>query len=108
MAALTHGHPKQQVSQWNAQMLRAPGTGAAASAIYLPVGLWPAAGARLAAAHFDVALATALWAGHFPPLTQATPVPAWVAPVGHVLLAPVLAVTCWTQLPIMTHSIPPH
>jgi len=44
----------------------------------------------------------------FRPVTQATPVPAWVAPVGHILLAaPVLAVTCWTQLRLMAHTIPP-
>ncbi len=44
----------------------------------------------------------------FRPLTQATPVPAWVAPAGHLLLAvPVLAVTCWAQLRLMTHTIPP-
>ena len=31
----------------------------------------------------------------FRPLTQTTPVPAWVAPAGHLLLAaPALAVTC--------------
>jgi hypothetical protein len=45
----------------------------------------------------------------FRPLTQATPVPAWVAPAGHLLLAaPILAVTCWAQLRIMTSTIPPH
>ena len=45
----------------------------------------------------------------FRPLTQTTPVPAWVAPAGHLLLAaPVLAVTCWAQLRIMAHTIPPH
>jgi hypothetical protein len=45
----------------------------------------------------------------FRPLTQAAPVPAWVAPAGHLLLAaPILAVTCWAQLRIMTHTIPPH
>ena len=45
----------------------------------------------------------------FRPLTQATPVPAWVAPAGHLLLAaPVLAVTCWAQLRIVAHTIPPH
>jgi hypothetical protein len=45
----------------------------------------------------------------FGPLTQATPVPAWVAPAGHLLLAtPVLAVTCWAQLRIVAHTIPPH
>jgi hypothetical protein len=44
----------------------------------------------------------------FRPLTHATPVPARVAPAGHILLAaPVLAVTCWAQLRIMNHTIPP-
>lgn len=42
----------------------------------------------------------------FRPLTQATPVPAWVAPAGHIALAaPVLAVTCWAQLRIMAHTL---
>jgi hypothetical protein len=45
----------------------------------------------------------------FRPVTQAVPVPAWVAPAGHLLLAvPVLAATCWAQLRIMTYTIPPH
>jgi hypothetical protein len=45
----------------------------------------------------------------FRPVTQAAPVPDWVAPAGHLLLAaPVLAVTCWAQLRIMAHTIPPH
>ena len=45
----------------------------------------------------------------FRPLTQATPVPAWLAPAGHIALAaPVLAVTCWAQLRIAAHTIPPH
>jgi hypothetical protein len=45
----------------------------------------------------------------FRPLTQATPVPAWVVPVCHLLLAaPVLAATCWAQLRIMNYTIPPH
>lgn len=45
----------------------------------------------------------------FRPLTEATPVPAWVTPAGHLLLAaPLLAVTCWAQLRLMTHTIPPH
>jgi hypothetical protein len=45
----------------------------------------------------------------FRPVTQATPVPAWVSSVGHILLAaPVLAVTCWAQLRIMTHTITIH
>jgi hypothetical protein len=44
----------------------------------------------------------------FPPLTQTTPVPAWMAPAGHLLLAvPVLAATCWAQLRIMVQTIPP-
>jgi hypothetical protein len=43
------------------------------------------------------------------PLTQTTPVPAWVAPAGYLLLAaPVLAVTCWAQLRIVAHTIPRH
>jgi len=45
----------------------------------------------------------------FRPLIQATPVPAWVAPAGHILLAaPLLAVTCWVQLRITAHSITAH
>jgi hypothetical protein len=43
----------------------------------------------------------------FRPLTQATPVPAWVTPAGYLLLAtPVLAATCWVQLRLMDHSMP--
>lgn len=42
------------------------------------------------------------------PLIQATPVPAWAVPAGHILLAaPVLAVTCWAQLRIAAHAVPP-
>ncbi len=45
----------------------------------------------------------------FRPVTQAVPVPAWVAPAGHLLLAvPILAATCWAQLRIMAQTIPPH
>ena len=45
----------------------------------------------------------------FRPLTQTTPVPAWTTSAGHLLLAaPVLAVTCWAQLRIIAHTIPPH
>jgi hypothetical protein len=45
----------------------------------------------------------------FRPLTQTTPVPAWVTPASHLLLAaPVLAATGWAQLRIMAHTIPPH
>lgn len=44
----------------------------------------------------------------FRPLTQATPVPAWVTSAGHLLLAaPILAATCWAHLRIMVHTIPP-
>lgn len=41
----------------------------------------------------------------FRPLTQVTPVPAWVSSAGHVLLAaPILAATCWVQLRIAAHN----
>jgi len=74
-STLTHGHPNRQVSQWDARVQRAPGyDGAApASAIYLPVGAWPAAGGQLADAHFDLALATAEWAARIPPQAIGTP-----------------------------------
>jgi hypothetical protein len=62
---------------------------------------------RLAFLPAIAALAFALRAP-FRPVTQATPVPDWVAPAGHILLgAPVLAVTCWAQLRIMAHTVPP-
>jgi hypothetical protein len=66
--ALTHGHPEREVSQWIARVQRAPGlaNAAPASAVYLPVGAWPAAGGQLADAHFDLALATAEWAVRLP------------------------------------------
>jgi len=45
----------------------------------------------------------------FRPLIQAVPVPAWLVPTGHILLAaPVLAGTCWVQLRIMAGTLPPH
>lgn len=45
----------------------------------------------------------------FRPLSQATPVPAWVMPAGHLLLAvPVLAATCWMQVRIAVLTLPPH
>ena len=45
----------------------------------------------------------------FRPLTRTTPVPAWVTPAGHLLLAaPFLAITFWAQLRIMAPAIPPH
>ena len=65
--SLTHGHSARQISRWNAQVQNAPGAAPAASAIYLPVGSWPAAGGQLADAHFNVALATAEWAVRIPP-----------------------------------------
>jgi hypothetical protein len=72
-STLTHGHLKRQVSQWQAQMQRAPGNAATAAAIYLPVGSWPAAGGQLADAHFDVALAAAEWAVRLPPQATGNP-----------------------------------
>ena len=67
---LTHGHSKRQVAQWNAQLRREePFLNAAALAIYLPVGSWPAAGGQLAGAHFAMALGAAEWAVHLPPAT---------------------------------------
>jgi hypothetical protein len=43
------------------------------------------------------------------PLTQTTPVPAWVTSAGYLLLAaPVLAVTCWAELSIAGHAVPRH
>jgi hypothetical protein len=92
-------------------------TGCLAGTIFLAVlahvagsSHWPLdqGAVRLAFLPAVAALAFVLRAP-FQPLTQATPVPAWVAPAGHILLAaPVLAVTCWAQLRIMAHTIPPH
>lgn len=45
----------------------------------------------------------------FRPLTQATPVPAWLAAAIQILLAfAVLALTCWVQLSLMVYTIPSH
>ena len=64
--------------------------------------------ARLAFLPAIAALAFVLRAP-FQPLTQSAPVPAWLAPAGHIALAaPVLAVTCWAQLLIVAHTVPPH
>jgi hypothetical protein len=42
----------------------------------------------------------------FRPVTRTTPVPAWVTPAGHLLLAvPFLAGTCWAELRIMAPVI---
>jgi hypothetical protein len=72
--ALTRGQPQQQVSKWNTQTRYAPGNIPAASAIYLTVGEWPAAGS-LTDADFNVALATAGWAVGFTPASQNMPLP---------------------------------
>jgi hypothetical protein len=65
---LTYGHPAREVSQWDARLERAPGNLSATpeSAIYLPVGNWPAGGGQLGDAQFGLALATAEWAVHLP------------------------------------------
>jgi hypothetical protein len=65
---LTYGHPAGQVAQWDAQLERAPGNlnVTPGSAVYLPVGNWPAGGGQLADAQFGLALATADWAVHLP------------------------------------------
>jgi hypothetical protein len=74
-STLTHGHPNREVSRWEAQVQRAPGNDgtAQASAIYLPVGAWPAAGGQLADAHFDLALAAAEWAVRISPSNESQP-----------------------------------
>jgi hypothetical protein len=74
-STLTHGHPNREVSQWAARVQRAPGNDgtAPASAIYLPVGAWPAAGGQLADAHFDLALSAAEWAVRIPPQAIGSP-----------------------------------
>lgn len=74
-STLTHGHPNRDVSQWDVKVQQAPGNAAAApaSAIYLPVGNWPAAGGQLADAHFDLALATAEWAVRIRPQAVRSP-----------------------------------
>ena len=44
---------------------------------------------------------------NFRPVIQTTPVPTWIAAAGQVLLAvPVLALTCWAQLTLMTSTYP--
>ena len=56
-STFTHGHPEQQVSQWNEQ-LRGPDT---TSAVFLPVNVSPSD------VGFYLALATGEWAMGFPP-----------------------------------------
>ncbi len=58
---------------------------------------------------FIPAVAALTFVVHVPfrPLTQATPVPAWLAAAGHLLLAaPVVAVTVWVQLLIVARTVP--
>jgi hypothetical protein len=64
---IMYGHSQRQVAEWNAQLARTPGNAASASAVYLMLGLWPAGGAPLADAHFELALAAADWAVHLAP-----------------------------------------
>jgi hypothetical protein len=68
-STLTHGQQKSLVSRWEAELQRGQVSASLASAIYLPVGGWPAFGGRLTDAHFEVALATADWAVHIPLIT---------------------------------------
>jgi hypothetical protein len=65
-ATLTGGYPMTQIARWNAELQDSPAITSPATAIYLPVGAWPAFGARLADARFNVALATADWAVRIP------------------------------------------
>jgi hypothetical protein len=71
---LTHGQPQQQMARWTAQMLDAPGNHyPTTTAMYVPVGAWPASGGALAAVDFAVALTTAQWAVGFSPTSQDNP-----------------------------------
>jgi hypothetical protein len=72
-STLTRGHSRRQVSQWTAQLQRAPGNAATSSVIYLPVGSWPAAGGQLGDARFDVAMAAADWAVRLAPQSTGNP-----------------------------------
>jgi hypothetical protein len=74
LSGLTYGHSEEQISQWRAQLRDARARVLTDTAIYLPVGSWPAGGGRLADANFAVALATAEWGVRIP--AQATGNPA--------------------------------
>jgi hypothetical protein len=65
-ATFLHGQSAGQISQWRTQLQHAPENASTASAIYLPVGTWPAGGGQLANARFQLALAAADWAVHLP------------------------------------------
>ncbi|HXL91705.1 MAG TPA: hypothetical protein VN969_22385 [Streptosporangiaceae bacterium] len=71
---LTYGHSKDQISQWRAQLRNARASALTDTAIYLPVGSWPAGGSQLTDANFAVALTTAEWGVRIP--AQATGNPA--------------------------------
>ena len=69
--ALTAGHSAEQIAGWATQLAAAPQYTQTSAAIYVPVGEWPA-GSRLAAARFDLALDTAIWAVGLPPSIAAS------------------------------------
>jgi hypothetical protein len=103
--------PVTQTMPWGTLL-----TGCLAGLVYLAVTAHFAGAAqplgqgnvRLASLPAVAALAFVV-RGPFRPLTQVTPVPAWIAPVGRLLLAtPVLAVTCWAQLRLTASTVPPH
>jgi hypothetical protein len=72
--SLTRGQSQQQISRWNAQTRYAPGRDyPTTTAIYVPVGSWPAAGGALADAEFSVAMTAAQWSVGFPPTDQDNP-----------------------------------
>lgn len=73
-STLTRGQPARKLSAWEAQLRRSPANIGGPSAIYLPVGMWPAAGARLTDARFNLALAAAQWLVHLSP-TSSTGLP---------------------------------
>jgi hypothetical protein len=70
---LTYGQSKDQISQWRAQLRNARARVPTNTAIYLPVGSWPAGGGRLADANFAVALATAEWGVGIPAQASGNP-----------------------------------
>jgi hypothetical protein len=71
---LARGQSQQQISRWNAQTRYAPGNDyPTTTAIYVPVGGWPAGGGSLTDVDFDVALTAAEWAVGLPPTSQYLP-----------------------------------
>jgi hypothetical protein len=56
------------------------------------------------------AIAAVAFVPHIPfrPLVDTTPVPAWIASAGQIVLAiPILALTCWVQLLLISPRTPP-